>query len=164
MQRKRLYRHAAIAAASLALMGLAGCSSSAPKPMSFKPSAIDTTTTHPAVAVAKRMLGTPYHYGGASPQGGFDCSGLIYYSFKQAGMNAPRTTQTLYRNAFTVDPKSLRQGDLLFFRIEGKVSHVGLYIGGNAFVHAPSSGKRVSYASLDNPYWHDRLIKAGRLF
>ena len=110
------------------------------------------------------MLGTPYHYGGASPQGGFDCSGLIYYSFKQAGMNAPRTTQTLYRNAFTVDPKSLRQGDLLFFRIEGKVSHVGLYIGGNAFVHAPSSGKRVSYASLDNPYWHDRLIKAGRLF
>jgi cell wall-associated NlpC family hydrolase len=79
-------------------------------------------------------------------------------------MNAPRTTETLYRTAFGVTPKALRQGDLLFFRIEGKVSHVGLYVGGNTFVHAPSSGKTVSYASLDNPYWRERLIKAGRLF
>ena len=161
MPRKRLHTLAAIATICLAL---AGCSSSTPKPMAFKPAAIAPATSHPAVAVAKRMLGTPYHYGGASPKGGFDCSGLIYYSFKQAGMSASRTTQSLYRDAFAVDPTALRQGDLLFFRIEGKVSHVGLYVGGKAFVHAPSSGKAVSYASLDNPYWRERLIKAGRLF
>ncbi len=79
-------------------------------------------------------------------------------------MNTPRTTKTLYDSTFTVDPSALQQGDLLFFDIEGKVSHVGLYIGGKTFVHAPSSGKKVSYASMDNPYWRERLVKAGRLF
>lgn len=164
MPRKRLCFQTSIASALLALMGLSGCTNITAEPMPFKPAADFPAATHPAVTVAKQMLGTPYHFGGASPQRGFDCSGLIYYSFKQVGMNAPRTTQTLYSNAFPVEPTSLQQGDLLFFRIEGKVSHVGLYIGGNTFVHAPSSGKVVSYASLGTPYWRDRLIKAGRLF
>jgi murein DD-endopeptidase len=163
MPRAKLHSHALIAATCLALLGSGICSSEE-QATAFKKAAIDTAVTHPAVAVAKRMLGMPYHYGGASPQRGFDCSGLVYYSFKQAGINAPRTTQTLYRNAFAVEPTALRQGDLLFFRIDGKISHVGLYVGGNVFVHAPSSGKVVSYASLDTPYWHERLIKAGRLF
>ena len=161
----RLTRRQFVLAALLtALFTLAACSNPAPKAVAFKPAASTPTVTHPAVAVAKRMLGTPYRYGGASPQRGFDCSGLVYYSFTQAGMNASRTTKTLYRDAFAVEPTALRQGDLLFFRIEGKVSHVGLYVGGNTFVHAPSSGKKVSYASLENPYWRKRLIKAGRLF
>lgn len=161
---RTLRQQAIITVLCTMLLTLAACSSAAPKPMAFKPAATAPAVTHPAVAVAKRMLGTPYRYGGASPERGFDCSGLVYYSFKQAGMNAPRTTRTLYRNAFAVEPTALRQGDLLFFRIEGKVSHVGLYVGGKAFVHAPSSGKAVSYASLDNPYWRKRLVKAGRLF
>ncbi len=148
----------------LALGILGGCSSAAENPITIKPTKPSPAATHPAVAVAKRMLGTPYRYGGASPQGGFDCSGLVYYSFKQAGVNTPRTTKTLYDSTFTVDPSALQQGDLLFFDIEGKVSHVGLYIGGKTFVHAPSSGKKVSYASMDNPYWRERLVKAGRLF
>jgi len=154
----------AIAATCLAVVALPACSGPAPKPMAFQPAAVSPAATHPAVAVAERMIGIPYRFGGDSPQRGFDCSGLVYYSFRQAGMNAPRTTETLYKTAFGVTPKALRQGDLLFFRIEGKVSHVGLYVGGNTFVHAPSSGKTVSYASLENPYWRERLIKAGRLF
>lgn len=158
-------RHlAAITAFSMMLVAMAACSSTAPKPVAFKPVTTASTDTHPAVAVAKQMIGKPYRYGGSSPQSGFDCSGLVYYSFKRVGMNAPRTTRTLYTNAFTVEPSALQQGDLLFFRIEGKVSHVGIYVGGNTFVHAPSSGKKVSYASLKEPYWRERLVKAGRLF
>ena len=164
MRRKRLYNHATMSLLLTLLFTLTACNSPAPKAMEFTPAADATAITHPAVAVAERMLGKPYRYGGASPQRGFDCSGLVYYSFKQAGMSAPRTTQSLYDNAFPVEPTALRQGDLLFFRIDGKISHVGLYVGGNAFVHAPSSGKKVSYASLENPYWRERLIKAGRLF
>jgi len=164
MPRKRHLIPKTLLLAALTLVTLSACSSPAPKPIAFKPAAANTAITHPAVAVAKSMIGTPYHYGGASPRSGFDCSGLVYYSFKKAGMNTPRTTKTLYKTAFGVAPSALRQGDLLFFRIEGKVSHVGLYVGGSTFVHAPSSGKKVSYASLDNPYWRKRLIKAGRLF
>lgn len=122
------------------------------------------TISHPAVAVAEQMLGKPYRYGGASPERGFDCSGLVYYAYRRAGITLPRTSETQYRNAFKVSADNLKQGDLLFFRIEGKVSHVGIYIGGDTFLHAPSSGKAVSYGSLSNPYWQEHLLSAGRVF
>ena len=118
---------------------------------------------HPATAIATKMLGTPYRYGGASPQG-FDCSGLVYYSYHKAGYKVPRTSQLQYRDSLPVKKAHMREGDLLFFRIEGKVSHVGVYLGNNQFIHAPSSGKRVSVASLDSAYWNQRLTKAGRFF
>lgn len=122
------------------------------------------SAAHPAVAIAKQMIGKPYRYGSASPERGFDCSGLVYYSFKRAGIHVARTSETLFRDAFPVEQSALQEGDLLFFRIEGKVSHVGIYIGGDTFLHAPSSGKAVSYGSLKNPYWQEHLIRAGRLF
>ena len=109
------------------------------------------------------MLGKPYRFGGASPRG-FDCSGLVYYSYNRAGYSVPRTSQLQYQQSLPVKLSHLQEGDLLFFRIEGKVSHVGVYLGENRFIHAPSSGKRVSIASLDNPYWKDRFTKAGRFF
>jgi cell wall-associated NlpC family hydrolase len=146
------------------LLTLAGCSSPAPKPYKFKPAATAPAASHPAVKIAEKMIGTPYHYGGASPSRGFDCSGLVYYSYRHAGIMVPRTTHLLYQDTFPVDPRALRQGDLLFFNIRGKVSHVGIYVGGHTFVHSPSSGKVVSYASLDNPYWRKHLVSAGRLF
>lgn len=165
MSHTALHHHVLITATSLLLVGLAGgCSAQQPAPVVFKPQPAHHAPSHPAVTVATRMLGIPYRYGGDSPQRGFDCSGLIHYSFSQAGIHVSRTTDTLYADTFTVEPTGLQEGDLLFFRIEGKVSHVGLYVGGKRFVHAPSSGKRVSYATLDNPYWRDRLVKAGRLF
>lgn len=159
----KTYRHVAIAL--LCMLPLAACSSQAPRPVAFQPSS-DTlqNISHPAVAVAEQMIGKPYHYGGASPDRGFDCSGLVFYAFRHAGINVPRTSHTQYLDAFPVDPHALRQGDLLFFSIRGKVSHVGIYIGGNTFIHAPSSGKAVSYASLQNPYWREHLVRAGRLF
>ncbi len=115
--------------------------------------------------VAKEMVGVRYRYGGSSPSSGFDCSGLIHYSYKRIGLRSPRTTNGLYQNARPVHRSEIRTGDLLFFQLEGKkVSHAGIYLGNNRFVHAPSSGKRVSYAHLSSPYWRNRLVRAGRLY
>lgn len=144
-----------------------GCASPSVKPTktptSFSSPPSSLKTEHPATAIARGMLGKPYRYGGASPRG-FDCSGLVYYSYHKAGYKVPRTSQQQYRDSLPVKKAHMREGDLLFFRIEGKVSHVGVYLGGNRFIHAPSSGKQVSITTLDNPYWKTRLTKTGRFF
>ncbi|MDX1529548.1 MAG: C40 family peptidase [Gammaproteobacteria bacterium] len=115
--------------------------------------------------VAKEMVGVRYRYGGNSPSSGFDCSGLIYYSYKRIGLRSPRTTRDLYRHARPVNRSELRTGDILFFRLDGKkVSHAAIYLGNGRMVHAPSSGKRVSYASLRSRFWRNRFIGAGRLY
>ncbi len=116
-----------------------------------------------AAAVALDQVGVPYRYGGNSPSG-FDCSGLVQYSYLQAGVITPRTTGQLWSTAQPVSNTELRKGDLLFFRIGGKMSHVGLYVGGRRFVHAPQSGRSVSVASLDAPYYRRALIGAGRIY
>jgi cell wall-associated NlpC family hydrolase len=109
------------------------------------------------------QIGRPYRYGGNS-RSGFDCSGLVQYSHEQAGITVPRTTGGQWRHGRPVSQSGLRPGDLVFFSIgPGKARHVGIYEGGGVFIHAPSSGKKVSRASLDNPYWRDRLV-GGRSF
>ena len=113
--------------------------------------------------IALDQLGAPYRYGGNSP-GGFDCSGLVQYSYSLAGYSVPRTTGQLWSAAKTVDRRELRAGDLLFFSIEGKMSHVGLYLGEQRFVHAPQSGRSVSVASLEAPFYKAAFIRAGRLY
>jgi cell wall-associated NlpC family hydrolase len=115
-----------------------------------------------ALDVARNMLGVPYRYGGNDPLG-FDCSGLVQYTFNHAGVKVPRTSRDIFRSSQLIDPKDLRPGDLIFFAISSdKVSHVGIYDGHNRFIHAPSSGKGVSYASLDNSYWRKRIVGVGR--
>ena len=114
-----------------------------------------------AAAIALNQVGTPYRYGGSSPAG-FDCSGLVYYSYARAGKAVPRTTTNLWRALEPVDAGHLRAGDLLFFRIAGKMSHVGIYVGGGRFVHAPSSGKTVSVERLGSEYYSRAFIRAGR--
>lgn len=143
---------------------LVGCASNVQYSQhSTPPTQTPHISHHPATAIASKMLGTPYRYGGASPSG-FDCSGLVYYAYHKAGYRVPRTSQLQYQDSLPVKSAQAREGDLLFFRIEGKVSHVGVYLGNRQFIHAPSSGKRVSIASLDNPYWKQRLTKTGRFF
>ena len=113
---------------------------------------------------AKKMVGVPYRWGGTTPSG-FDCSGLVYYAYLKVGLNVPRTTWAQYQGVKRVYPADLRVGDLLFFRLSGRrVSHVGIYLGHNQFVHAPSTGSRVSYARLTMPFWRQRFIGAGRLY
>lgn len=117
-----------------------------------------------AVQVAYSQLGAPYRYGGASPTG-FDCSGLVQYAYDAAGIRVPRTTGQQLQHARPVALSNLRPGDLVFFRFArgDKTSHVGIYAGDGRFIHAPSSGKRVSYARLDNPYWRRHIVAAGRV-
>lgn len=116
-----------------------------------------------AAAAALQQIGVPYRYGGASPAG-FDCSGLVQYSYGIAGRDLPRTTGALWSEAATVDRKSLRAGDLLFFRFDGKMSHVGLYLGNGRFVHAPSSGRVVSVDELRAEPYAGALIRSGRVY
>lgn len=114
------------------------------------------------VAIAEQMIGKPYRYGGSSPRG-FDCSGLVQYSYTQAGYSVPRESIKQYQTSRDVKMSELQAGDLLFFRINGKISHVGIFIEKDRFIHAPSSGKKVVYGSLTNPYWRAHFVKAGRV-
>lgn len=116
-----------------------------------------------ALEFARKMLDTPYRYGGNDPRG-FDCSGLVQYAFNLAGIKLPRSSQDIFRASQRINPQDIRPGDLVFFAISSdKVSHVGIYADRNRFIHAPSSGKGVSFASIENPYWQKRLVGAGRL-
>ncbi len=116
------------------------------------------------VFTAIHLVGTPYLYGGIDPGKGVDCSGLVYYAYRNAGVQVPRTSREQYRRAAQRSLTELRPGDLLFFRLNSSfVSHVGIYLGDNRFVHAPSTGKFVSYASLQNRFWQARLVGGGRL-
>ena len=157
-------------ALTITMLGfLTACASSPPHPVhkqAGKRSASVPATRPPqvgerAAAIALRQVGVPYRYGGSSANG-FDCSGLIQYSYRQAGKSVPRTTGQLWAATTTVSRNELRQGDVLFFRVEGKMSHVGLYLGGQRFVHAPSSGRTVSVESLNSPFYADAFIRAGR--
>jgi len=114
-----------------------------------------------AVSIALQQVGTPYRYGGSTPSG-FDCSGLVYYSYANAGKNIPRTTAGQWAGLAPVEGRNLLAGDLLFFNISGKMSHVGMYVGNGQFVHAPSSGKSVSIENLRSDYYRNAFVRAGR--
>ncbi len=115
-----------------------------------------------ASRVARSMIGQPYRYGGQAP-GGFDCSGLVWYSYKKAGVNTARTTKALRKQAKKISRKKLQAGDLVFFKGWVRTGHVGMYIGNDRFVHAPSSGKKVKIDRLDSGYWDQHFKSAGRI-
>ena len=149
---------------SLGLCALAttGCAGTAAAPAVETVPRTPPVAIHPGVRVATAMLGAPYHYGGSSPRG-FDCSGLVYYSFRETGIRVPRTTRAQLRHAKPVSLSQLLPGDLLFFsQYSSRVSHVGIYVGDDWFIHAPSRGRRVSYDSLQDGFWKYRLVAAGR--
>lgn len=107
--------------------------------------ALQAARARKAVAAAKAQIGDPYRYGGTGP-GAFDCSGLVQYAWKKAGVKIPRVTHSQYARIRTkISWKHLKPGDLLFFRGRG---HVGMYIGNGKMVHSPSTGKRVSIQKL----------------
>ena len=110
------------------------------------------------VKIAAQYKGTPYKWSGTTPDG-FDCSGFTSYVYKKAGMTIPRTTSLQYGSGQSVNRSDLQKGDLVFFMqwpVIGFIlppNHVGIYIGNNQFIHAPSSGGSVRYDSLNNSYW-----------
>ena len=117
-------------------------------------------------AIARTALalrGIPYRLGGADPQG-FDCSGLVQYVFALNGLGLPRVVRDQYRYGATVKLDQLEPGDLVFFETQGgEVSHVGIAIGGDQFVHAPNSRGQVRISRLTSGYWADRAVGARRL-
>jgi len=115
-----------------------------------------------ASRIAKSMIGQPYRYGGQSP-GGFDCSGLVWYSYKKVGVKTARTTKDLRKQAKKISRRKLRAGDLVFFKGWVRTGHVGMYVADGRFVHAPSSGKKVKIDRLDTGYWDDHFKSAGRI-
>lgn len=115
------------------------------------------------LAIALEQQGVPYRYGGNNPRSGFDCSGLIQFSFANVGKRIPRTTKQQFQSRQPISMAQIRPGDLLFYETEGRrPGHVALYIGRGEMIHAPSSGKNVKINRLNNPYWRKRLIGAGR--
>ena len=111
------------------------------------------------------LVGTPYRYGGNTPDGGFDCSGLVNYVFRDMlDLGLPRTSRALaeYQGG-RIDPDRLAAADLVFFGSRGNVTHVGIYVGQGRFVHAPSSGGTVRLDHLDGPYWRDNYSGARRV-
>jgi putative modified peptide len=119
-----------------------------------------------AIEEASKYVGTPYHWGGSTPQTGFDCSGLMQWSYAQAGIQTPRVTydQIDAPNAAKIpDMADLRPGDMVFFSNAGDVHHVGMYLGDHQFLHAPSTGDVVKVSSLDEPYFKSQFA-GGRRF
>ncbi len=120
------------------------------------PSSIGTTV----VAIAERYLGIPYVYAGASPSGGFDCSGLVMYVFAQVGISLPHYAASQYGYGMPVSQDQLEAGDLVFF--DG-LGHVGIYIGGGNFIHAPHTGDVVKISSLSESWYTENYVGARRI-
>ncbi len=154
----------------LALLG--ACASQPPSAPPAAPQIVEPAGSFPRAAEdvlfrALGLVGTPYRYGGNTPEGGFDCSGLIGYVYRDAaGVALPRTTQELSRmRAASVHADALGPGDLVFFATNGgsRVSHAGIYVGDGRFVHAPSTGGTVRLDSLSNGYWKNSFLSAKRV-
>lgn len=163
-------RHIAVAAAwpllvlSIAALSLTACGSRSPARPGIVAPRIEANPND-ILFRAISLVGTPYRYGGNTPEGGFDCSGLIGYIFSDvAGARLPRSAADIDRLvAPAVSRKELSGGDLVFFRDGGGVSHIGIYVGEGRFVHAPSRGGTVRLDALDGAYWRQHYSGAKRL-
>ena len=110
--------------------------------------------------IALQAVGVPYRWGGASPAGGFDCSGLIYWAYGRQGVDVPHSSYALYDLGRRVGQSGLKPGDVLFF---SGLGHVGLYLGRGRMVHAPHSGRTVEVVPLDGSHYGERLVGVRRL-
>ena len=116
------------------------------------------------ISNAMGFIGVAYRFGGTSPTG-FDCSGFMQYVFRKAfAVSLPRTSAAQASVGTYVSRSELRPGDMVFFRTHGsRISHVGMYIGNDRFIHAPRTGKRIEITSLSSKYWNARYATARRV-
>ena len=151
---------------------LSACASRTPPPapvvrapVVFGPSQAFSPAAEDVLFRALGLVGTPYRWGGNTPEGGFDCSGLVGYVFRDAAnVNLPRTTGEIAQvDASTPARDRLASGDLVLFGKGRKVFHVGIYVGEGRFVHAPSTGGTVRLDRVDGPYWRDHYAGARRV-
>ena len=125
----------------------------------------DISTASKIVEFSKRFLGVPYVWGGATPNG-FDCSGLVYYVFKNYGYTLKRVAADQARQGTAIGKGDLKPGDLVFFDTDGghsNISHVGIYIGGGKMIHAPSPGKDVRITDITTGFYATNYMAARRI-
>jgi peptidoglycan DL-endopeptidase CwlO len=159
---------------ALVVISGAACASTGAVPRPF-PGAVGTVTAPvttapptdvlvvPLVATALSYRGVPYRNGGSDP-GGFDCSGFVQWVFAQQGRAMPREVRDQYRVGKSIDRGEVQPGDLVFFEtVSPGASHVGIALGNDQFVHAPSSRGVVRVESYTVDYWKQRYIGARRL-
>ena len=130
------------------------------------PSAASAGEANDILFRAIGLVGTPYRWGGNTPAGGFDCSGLVDYIYRTAaGIKLPRTSHDMASmdGRKVAQVTKLASGDLVFFQIHGGISHVGVYVGKGRFVHAPNSGGTVRLDDIDGPYWGDHFAYGKRV-
>jgi cell wall-associated NlpC family hydrolase len=159
MNATRIIRLISTTAIVLCLVMMFGaCASSPVKPIT----GLDPAIGEKAAATAVSMIGRPYKYRGDSPAG-FDCSGLVRYSYLSVGRDVPHGTKELKNITSAVGPDGMRKGDLLFFNERGKrYSHVGIYLENDLFVHAPGRGGKVRKDSLQDAHWKNSFLEARR--
>ena len=163
--------------ARLALLVLIGFSTAAcattggtPRPRPFpgapEPPVVAPPSPAPPTAIvstAMMLRGTPYRNGGSDPSG-FDCSGFVQWVFGQNGVRLPREVREQYEAGARIDRRDVKPGDLLFFETVSRgASHVGVAIGGDEFVHAPSSNGVVRVERFTGSYWSRRFVGARRV-
>lgn len=114
---------------------------------------------------ALSLTGVRYKYGGKSPESGFDCSGFVRYVYQQAGnLTLPHSARAISQLGKTIPKSELQPGDLVFFNtLRTTFSHVGIYLGGNRFIHSPSSGGGVRVEDMQSSYWEKRFNGAQRI-
>lgn len=117
------------------------------------------------IAYARSLIGTPYKYGGTSPDSGFDCSGYVGDVFQHtAGVRLPRSSSDISKKGSALERTALQPGDLVFFNtLKKKFSHVGIYLGDNQFIHAPSNSGKVRIDDMTEPYWKKSYDGARRI-
>ena len=125
----------------------------------------DPAAANSVVIRAISLVGTPYRFGGNTPEGGFDCSGLVNYVYRDMlDLRLPRTSRELAGvQGPRIDPRRLAAADLVFFGSGSQVTHVGIYVGEGRFVHAPSTGGTVRLDHLDGSYWQRHYSGAKRV-
>lgn len=114
------------------------------------------------VQTMRGQIGVPYRYGGATPKG-FDCSGLIQWSYRQHGISVPRVARAQANFGSPVNRNMLKPGDIVAFKVRGAY-HTGVYSGNGYFIHSPSRGRKVREESLNTPYWQRVYIGARRIY
>lgn len=166
MNRARSITRFALAALALALaIALSACA-----PTRIEPSVAPevrlpvTGKAAPVVSIARQVAGVRYKWGGDSPDTGFDCSGLTWWTYKKVGVTLPRISTDQYAAGRPVKRADVRPGDLVFFRLPGaKGLHVGIATENGGFIHSPHEGGKVREERMDAPHWAMRYVGARRV-
>ena len=156
----RVFHCLACVAAATTVLLLSGCGTTPPPSSASSPSRstpysrLSPDQASDIAIHALGLVGTPYRYGGNTPDSGFDCSGLIGYVYRnQVGTPPPRTVAQLNTWGYPIDGSELRAGDLVVFGTGRQPSHAGIYVGEGRFVHAPSTGGTVRMDHLQSRHW-----------